>query len=640
MNKIQLLDKNLSELIAAGEVVERPSSVVKELLENSIDAKAKAVEIEIKNGGISYIRITDDGSGMNKEDAQSCFMRHATSKIKSKEDLYNIISLGFRGEALASIAAVSKVELITKTSAMPNGITIQNIGGEIVSLEDMGCPSGTTFIIRDLFYNTPARMKFLKKDATEGMYVTSAVQKIALSNPGVSISLIRDGKLIFKTSGNGSVSDVLYTIFGKEISENILSVDYALNNVKVSGYICSPKVCRSNRNMQIFFANSRYIKSAAVTAALEQGYKNNSMIGKFPYAVLFISVDPREIDVNVHPAKTEVKFSDEKAVFEAVYYGVKNALSRLDKSSAAEIIKSSSDNFVKMSAEEYRNEFSETPKQAEISDAAKNVISSIINQKSKDDIIINSFKNENNSIYTGKKINIEKDENESFSLLNFSSNLTEEKSIEEAQKNENSKIKSADLSKSTEKNYRIIGEIFNTYILLETGSSLLLIDKHALHERMLFNSLKELDIKNDMQLLLVPSVLSLSQEELIVVKENLEHFKNAGFAVEEYGDSSVIIREVANVFTKYNYEKIFYETVNELAMNKRLSGVNIPDEILHTIACKGAIKGGYATSEFEREKLIEKIISDDSLKYCPHGRPICVELTRTKLEKMFKRIQN
>lgn len=695
MGRINVLPRHIAELIAAGEVVERPSSVVKEIMENSIDAGSKNVTIEIKHGGITYIRITDDGCGMDAEDVRKAFISHATSKIATEEDLAGIGTLGFRGEALASIAAVAKVEVMTRPDGDVMGTRYSIEGGEEKELSEAGCPAGTTLIIRDIFYNTPARMKFLKKDVTEGNSVAGVVDRIALSHPEVSIRFIRDGKQQLLTPGNGRLGDTIYAIFGREFAMGLLPVDYNLSGVGVRGYISKPVASRANRAMQFFFINGRLVKSVTAMSAMENAYRDSIMIGKFPACVLHLTMPNECVDVNVHPAKTEVRFANEKQVYEAVYYAVKSCLSkdfskpevRLSQSSRQSDllkppVKEQKGEQIRMTAAEYREKFTpqaenkkertffdEKPIKSEntfVSEKKKEIpkaepLNEKLTEKPKNFSVSDSLKSEYKSDGSAKepvstlsdyykKLDKKKEEKEKFPAA-VPTNAKEEVKSEFAEKKQESSESENLKTVSEEKTvispqkespavptFRIVGEAFKTYIFVECEGELLIVDKHAAHERMIYEKLKR-EAEHFSQVLLKPVTITLSKEEYSVIMENLEEFSKAGFSVEDFGFGTVIVRETPMDLDSESITEIVCELAAALASNKIDVRSSKTDWLYHSVACRSAIKAGDATTDYEMKKFIGELLKNPDIKYCPHGRPVMIKMTRNELEKSFGRIQ-
>lgn len=692
MGRINVLPRHIAELIAAGEVVERPSSVVKEIMENSIDAGSKNVTIEIKHGGITYIRITDDGCGMDAEDVRKAFISHATSKIATEEDLAGIGTLGFRGEALASIAAVAKVEVMTRPDGDVMGTRYSIEGGEEKELSEAGCPAGTTLIIRDIFYNTPARMKFLKKDVTEGNSVAGVVDRIALSHPEVSIRFIRDGKQQLLTPGNGRLGDTIYAIFGREFAMGLLPVDYNLSGVGVRGYISKPVASRANRAMQFFFINGRLVKSVTAMSAMENAYRDSIMIGKFPACVLHLTMPNECVDVNVHPAKTEVRFANEKQVYEAVYYAVKSCLSkdfskpevRLSQSSRQSDLlkppaKEQKGEQIRMTAAEFREKFTpqaENKKERTFTEQkpikSENTfvpekkkeppkaepLNEKLTEKPKNFSVSDSLKAEyksNNSADEPvstlsdyyKKLDKKKEKFPAAVPTNAKEEVKSEFAEKKQESSESENLKTVSEEKtevSSQKEetavptFRIVGEAFKTYIFVECEGELLIVDKHAAHERMIYEKLKR-EAEHFSQVLLKPVTITLSKEEYSVIMENLEEFSKAGFSVEDFGFGTVIVRETPMDLDSESITEIVCELAAALASNKIDVRSSKTDWLYHSVACRSAIKAGDATTDYEMKKFIGELLKNPDIKYCPHGRPVMIKMTRNELEKSFGRIQ-
>lgn len=644
MPKINILPKNIAELIAAGEVVERPASVVKELTENSIDAGATTITVEIKNGGISYIRITDNGCGIFNEDVPKAFISHATSKVSTASDLDSIFTLGFRGEALASIAVVSKTELFTKSPEEETGMHYIIEGGEEICLENAGCPNGTTIVVRDLFYNTPARMKFLKKDVSEANAVFDVIEKLAVSHPEISFRFIRDGKQTLLTPGDNKLFSAIFAVYGKPFSETLIKVDYELNGISVRGYVCKPFNSRPTRAMQIFFLNGRYIKSGACTASLENAYKNSVMVGRYPACVLNITVPLHLVDVNVHPAKTQVRFSDETKIYSAVYYAVVSAINNFDtrpKFDVAKVAQRAADNATQlhMTQAEHKPAY---PTEKQKQDFWQKVPASSFSpvQRVEAPAVSNPFKDDNDepdlvsgSFKSIKKEALSKTEETAQNVNSYPSVEQQETVFEEPE----SKVVITE--EEAPKPVRVIGEAFKTYIICEQGEKLYLIDKHAAHERIIFNRLKARDMTASTQLLLTPVTVSLSKNEYSVVIQNLDAFKKSGFEVEDFGKDTIIVRECPMMIDPADTHDIVAEIAENLLSGKTDTSSDMIDMMLHTSACKAAIKAGNKNSIFELEKLANEVIQRDDVRYCPHGRPVLIEITRYDLEKQFGRIQ-
>lgn len=656
MPKIKVLPKEIAELIAAGEVVERPASVIKELMENAIDAGSSSVTVEIKNGGITYIRVTDNGCGISREDIRTAFISHATSKISTRDDLYAIGTLGFRGEALASIAAVSNVEVLTRTTEEETGTRYCISAGEETLVDDAGCPLGTTIVVRDLFFNTPARMKFLKKDVSEANAVAGIVDKIALSNPDVSIRFIREGKSALVTSGSGDLRTAAYEIFGKDFADGLIEADYSFESVKISGLVSKPTKSRPNRNMQFFFVNGRLVKSGTASAALSEAYKNSIMVGKFPYCVLNITTAPGLVDVNVHPAKIEVRFANERTVFSAVYYAAKNALEHRDEAPKVTIPRTAQtelfepvrpkteqmrlpekqpDFWNRMSSSEYRS--AQQPEKPTYQQPAAR--EDIITVASPDKKPENADSEPSTIQHFLDAQRAKKEETAAIEadirpeLSEKAATLPDEKPEETARA-----LDTAVDEKPAELPVTVIGEAFKTYIIVQQGESIFLVDKHAAHERMLFNELVKNDSKRSTQMLLTPITVTLSKEEYSSVLDNLDMLMQAGFAVEDFGYSVVIVRECPMEISADEVADVVAELAGYLVENRQKLISEKKEWLFSLMACKAAIKGGMYTTEYERELFIKRLFASPEIRYCPHGRPVMIEITRRELEKNFGRV--
>ncbi len=614
MAKINKLPKHMADLIAAGEVVERPASVVKELMENAVDAGATSITVEIQRGGISYIRVTDDGCGIEREDVKTAFVSHATSKIKTAEDLNTILTLGFRGEALPSIAAVSKVNMITKTVDEEMGTSLTIEGGIITDFSDAGCAVGTTMIVRELFYNTPARMKFLKKDVSEGNYVASAVEKLALSHPEISIRFIRDGKQVFTTNGDGNLQNVCFSAFGKDFSNGLLNVDSVVSNVSVKGLVTPPFNCRGSRGMQYFFVNGRSVKNTTIMAAFENAYKNSVMVGKFPGGILFITLLPSLVDVNVHPSKIEVRFSDERAIFDAVYHSVKTALNEstaIKQAVLPEKKPTFSDFIVKP-----QQDFKQTTVQENIAFTEK-----VLKPLSQSNPFVSDVSTEYSADIDDDPFNIE------FPIA---------KPIETVVKEPEKTVEI--IEEKQENNIRLVGEAYKTYILIELNGTLCVIDKHAAHERILFNKLKSESKNGGSQILLSPVTVTLGKEEYSAVTENLETISKAGFDIEDFGDGTVIVRSCPMDLENCEIIPLIGEIAEYIIKNRRDITNEHLDWIYHNVACRSAIKAGDESSDLELLALAKQVVEDNEVRFCPHGRPVMIELSKYELEKQFGRV--
>lgn len=656
MSKIKVLPKEIAELIAAGEVVERPASVIKELMENAIDAGSSSVTVEIKNGGITYIRVTDNGCGISREDIRTAFISHATSKISTRDDLYAIGTLGFRGEALASIAAVSNVEVLTRTTEEETGTRYCISAGEETLVDDAGCPLGTTIVVRDLFFNTPARMKFLKKDVSEANAVAGIVDKIALSNPDVSIRFIREGKSALFTSGSGDLKTTAYEIFGKDFADGLIEADYSFESVKISGLVSKPTKSRPNRNMQFFFVNGRLVKSGTASAALSEAYKNSIMVGKFPYCVLNITTAPGLVDVNVHPAKIEVRFANERTVFSAVYYAAKNALEHRDEAPKVTIPRTAQtelfepvrpkteqmrlpekqpDFWNRMSSSEYRS--AQQPERPTYQQpAAREDIITVASPDKKPE----NADSEPSTIQHFLDAQRAKKEEAAAIEADIRPELSEKTATLPDEKPEETAraLDTAVDEKPAELPVTVIGEAFKTYIIVQQGESIFLVDKHAAHERMLFNELVKNDSKRSTQMLLTPITVTLSKEEYSSVLDNLDMLMQAGFAVEDFGYSVVIVRECPMEISADEVADVVAELAGYLVENRQKLISEKKEWLFSLMACKAAIKGGMYTTEYERELFIKRLFASPEIRYCPHGRPVMIEITRRELEKNFGRV--
>ena len=653
---INVLDKSTAELIAAGEVVEKPASVVKELVENSIDAGAKNIIVDIENGGIKKILVQDDGCGIDSEYIATAFVRHATSKISSKDDLDNIQSLGFRGEALASIASVSKVTLTTKTDVQDFGVEYKIEGGQEQSFEIVPFVNGTRFIIRDLFYNTPARMKFLKKDATEASYINEILTNLALSNPDISFVFKKDGKEVFTTPGDGNLKNTIACLFSAIFANEICKIDHNDGKYVISGYATYPHYSRQSRNMQFAFINGRYVKNKTVMAAVENAYKGTVMVGKFPGYVINISMPYDCVDVNVHPAKTEVRFVNDNEIFYAVYRAVKNALSEnqdikqinikntvqskfyIDKENISQQtlsdvalpkqenanlnlkinIDNRQDTFKTVSAKEFKENYmdssvvkSDSSITPYISESFSGNISSVFNNKK--DIFI-PFED----IKPTQSVELNPEENV---VINTT---TEPQHI------------STDSVTEVLYDIKVVGEIFNTYILCESNESLIIIDKHAAHERILYEKLKKSQ-NNDKQMLLSPVGVNLNAKEKEAVMNNIQLLEDNGFIVEDMGLNGVIVRAVPLNISCEDPQSLMEEIAHNLSEGNNAEISEKQEWIFHSVACRSAIKAGDKATEYELKCLVSDIILEKIPLYCPHGRPVIVSLTKKEIEKQFGR---
>lgn len=635
MPQINILPKEVYQLIAAGEVVERPSSVVKEMIENSVDAGAKNITVEIKNGGSTYIRITDDGCGIARSEVKKVFISHATSKIKVSDDLDKIGTLGFRGEAMASISAVAKVQLLTRTPDEEIGTRYEIAGGQELDFSDAGCPVGTTIVVADIFFNTPARMKFLKKDVTEANAVAGVVERIAVSHPEISFRFIRDGKQTLITSGNGDLKSTIYSVFGREFANSLIPVDYEINNMRVSGFVTKPSMSRKSRGMQFFFINSRLVKSQTAMAALEQAYRNSIMVGKFPGCVLNIECNSSFVDVNVHPAKIEVRFANEKPVFELVYYGVKNAIETLDTPKEAHFSVPRPTQTTVNGKIDFFKPKEETPTQIQFKQESNP--DDFWRVASPDVVRDKSPKSEEAQNYVEESTTSAK-----LDLSKFTKSATpnEQQTNNEPETQEQPKtLPKQEKTESVEvPDFRLVGEIFKTYIIIEMDGACYMIDKHAAHERMNFEALKA-STQIASQVLLSPVAVRLSREEYNAVLSNLDLYSKCGFAVEDFGNSTVLVRECPSILDGEDVSGLVEETAAKLLDGKTDITPEQMDWIFHSTSCRAAVKAGDKTSPYEMELFVKKLLSNPNIRYCPHGRPVMIKLSKYDIEKQFGRIQ-
>lgn len=636
MARINVLPKEIYQLIAAGEVVERPSSVVKEMIENSLDAGAKNITLEIKNGGSTYIRITDDGCGIERDDVRKVFISHATSKISKKDDLNSIATLGFRGEAMASISAVSKVELLTKAENEEIGTRYEIAGGEELEFDDAGCPNGTTIVVRDIFFNTPARMKFLKKDVTEGNQVAGIVDRMAISHPEISFRFIRDGKQVLITSGNGDLKSTVYSVLGKEMSDSLMSVDYSFNDMRITGFVSKPTASRKSRAGQYFYINNRIVKSKTAMAALEQAYKNTIMVGRFPACVLNIELNPAQVDVNVHPAKTEVRFANEKPIFDLVYYAVKTAIE--NDRTVKEVEFKENPIYRQESKNVYQNNDNKSF-QAKFDFFKKKdepPAQQVIKTKPRENFWQVEAPKPEYKIARDEKpkarvdINIEYEEPEEISTAK-SKDAPKEQDIE--------KVVITD-EKDNENfipNFKLIGEAFKTYLIVEIENELYFIDKHAAHERMNFERFKA-QATVETQMLLAPVVVNLTKDEFIAISENVELIKKCGFELEEFGESQIIVRAIPSLVDGDSVKDLMLEIAQKLLEHKTDILPDKIDWIYHSASCRGAVKAGDYTSRQEQEMFVKKLLSMPNIRFCPHGRPVFIKMSKYDIEKQFGRV--
>lgn len=703
MGVINVLDKHIAELIAAGEVVERPSSVIKELVENSIDAGAKNITVEIKNGGTTFMRVADDGCGIYRDDIKKAFLRHATSKVKTANDLDSIATLGFRGEALASISAVSRLQVITKNENEEIGSCYEIEGGDEISLEEAGCPTGTTFVIRDLFYNIPARSKFLKKDVAEGNAVSALMDKIVLSHPEVAFTFIRDGKQVLRTFGDGKLLSAIYSVFGKDFAKGLIPVDYTLDSVTVKGYISKPINSRPNRNMQNFFINGRFVKTRTGMAALEEAYKGSIMVGKFPSAVLQLTVPYEIIDVNVHPAKIEVRFINERPVFDAIYHAVKTALQQGDERKQVHFKENTAFNEIKKvnpfnnaqavfakaentpaekpikpieriepvlknSEPKPYNPFDELdlkdekPKPVSIDNLKMSDSSNPFDIYSKQAIKRNSELENKKAEFSKQKL--EKAEQLILKATQQEESLTKqeitvddltaestETPIEiEVSKEEVKPLKEISENKTDNNDaltelpkeqtkLRFLGEAFNTYIIVEKNDNeVLIIDKHAAHERIIYEKLKADSGSANVQYLLTPITVTLDKIDYDAAVSNLDMFAKCSFDVEDFGNGTLLVRSAPQYLAATEIADCITEMSGYIASGKKDIYTEKMDWFYHNVSCRSAIKAGNKSTVQELMDIAWTLEKNPQIKYCPHGRPICIVMTKYEIEKQFGRL--
>ena len=643
MPKIIQLSPHIANLIAAGEVVERPASVVKELLENAVDAGASKVTIEIRDGGMTFLRVTDNGCGMSPEDAKTAFLRHATSKLRTAEDLAAIATMGFRGEALAAIASVSRIDLMTKTAGSLMGTSLHLEAGNITEESEAGCPDGTTIIIRDLFFNTPARMKFMKADSVEGSRVAAAVQMQALAHPEVAFTFIRDGKQTLSTPGTGGLEAAVYSVYGRECAK-MVKVESRWEQYSLTGYVSKPTDSRPSRSLQTFFVNDRPVKSRLLVAALEEAYRNQIMVGKFPACVLHLRLPATAVDVNVHPAKTEVKFLSEKAVFDCIHYGVLGALNKTPDRPQVQFKPAPAagapsvhtpkpaapapkqENFFRtMTPAEYKTfsaalaDAPQPKKEAAVATAA--MVERSAPAPVREHIILPAFEEPRHCEPKAAAI-----------VQEITASAPEEPPRKDAEE-----IVQEQLPMPEVQAWRMVGELYNSYIIVEEGENAFLIDKHAAHERILFDKLKANQEAITPQALLTPIPVRLSAEAAAELLANRAILDELGFEIDDFGENTVLLRQIPMDLSPDDAADAVGALADDLLNGRHDSKDTVRDEVLHTVACKAAIKAGWHTDEAELLALVKQVMAREDLKYCPHGRPICITLSKKQLEKQFKR---
>ncbi len=667
MGVINVLDKHVAELIAAGEVVERPASVIKELVENAIDAGAKNITVEIKNGGTTFMRVTDDGCGIAKDDVRVAFLRHATSKVRQEEDLDRIATLGFRGEALASVSAVSRLQLITKSVNEDVGSAYIIEGGEEKSFDDAGCPAGTTFVIRDLFYNIPARAKFLKKDVSEGNAVSNVIDKTALSHPEIAFTYIRDGRQALKTFGDGKLMSAIYSVFGREFASGLIPVDYQLEAIHVYGYVSKPVHSRPNRNMQNFFINGRYVRPRTAMAALEEAFKHSIMVGKFPSCVLNIDLPYEIIDVNVHPSKIEVRFLNERPVFDAVYHAVKSALMQHDTKKQASFKNETAFHDIKQ-FNPFKNAdaiIKDPPKREEkpVQPPSPVVVQysdfDILNCAEQQTGVVRDASDDPFDIFSDRAVSAAKKEaRQSHEYLPESKPLFVNTPLDSKQSVESARVsKEEEYEKSEpaeviikdnsqprelftqpENELKYIGEAFDTYIIVERNQKeLMLIDKHAAHERIIYEKLKAESADAAPQLLLQPVTVTLGREEYDAAVSHIDMFGKCAFDVEDFGNSTLIVRGAPQYLDAADIPGCIAEMSDYIAQGKNDIYTENMDRFYHTVACRSAVKAGNKSSAQELIELVKILEDNPDIRYCPHGRPITIIMKKSEIERQFGR---
>lgn len=649
MKKIEVLDKSTIDKIAAGEVVERPSSVVKELVENAIDAGASAVAVEIKDGGTSLIRITDNGSGIKKQEVKTAFLRHATSKIRSAEDLLSISSLGFRGEALSSIAAVSQVELITKTAEEFSGSRYRIEGGSEIGLEEIGAPEGTTFLVRNLFYNVPARKKFLKANQTEAGYISDLMEHMALSRPDISFKLINNNQTKLQTSGNTNLKDIIYHVYGRDITANLISVDREINGVRLSGFIGKPIVSRGNRNFENYFVNGRYVKSNIIAKAIEEGYKGFVMQHKYPFTVLHLTIDGRMLDVNVHPTKMELRISNQEDIFRFIYMAVNDALNgrelipivsfgKEEKPQKLPTIKEKiPEPFEKKRLQEFRGNQNSTPVQKQDSNSQTEKAPLQIHERNIAERLMPAPKQPNLLRENGNYVPHASISKETPSVLPQSIvRLENEVSKPEQLELFDTKL----LKEESRSRHKIIGQLFKTYWLVEFEDKLFIIDQHAAHEKVLYERNMKLwaNKEHSSQLISPPLVVTLSNKEEEMLHAYEQYLTELGFEIESFGGKEYSICAVPMNLYGLAQKELFIELIDSL---DSITGKLAPDMIrekLASMSCKAAVKGNQTLSYQEMDELIDELMTLENPYNCPHGRPTIISMSKYELEKKFKRI--
>lgn len=682
---IQVLDQKTIDKIAAGEVVERPASVVKELVENSIDSGATAITVEIKEGGISLIRVTDNGCGISAEQVPTAFLRHATSKITNIEDLLTVRSLGFRGEALSSIAAVGQVELITKTGEALTGLRYEIHGGIEQNVEEIGCPEGTTFIVRNLFYNTPARRKFLKTAMTEGNYVSELVEQIAISHPNISFKFVNNGQNKLSTSGNGSLKDILYHIYGRDIAANLLPIEAERDGMKISGYVAKPYISRGNRSFEHYFVNGRYIKSPIITRAIEEAYKTFVMIHKFPFVAIYLTVDSKLLDVNVHPRKMEMRYSRGDELYKFIFEEIRYVL--LQKELIPEVSQIASGKKIEQGTpaassvpepfetnrrkqepgygSEKKDNFqsfyglqNETPPTVHEKEAIyqatvtlEHASAPVTTERIASEIAASS-ENPSAESLSGGKLSTEK-----LSVVQSSTKQSSIETLEQTvaetgtpgpevqsniRKDQISLFESGFMTEEARPKHRLIGQLFKTYWLIEYENNLFIMDQHAAHEKVMYEKLMKQYEKREVlsQQIHPPLVISVNPVEQEALRKNMDFFEQMGFQIESFGGNEYMLRAVPLETYGLAAQDIFIDFVDSLTEEGNHLNMDLFIYKIATMACKAAVKGNMKLSFAEADALIDQLLQLDNPYNCPHGRPTIIAMTETELEKKFRRIQN
>ena len=678
MGKINVLDQATINQIAAGEVVERPASVAKELVENAIDAGATAVTVEIKEGGISLLRVTDNGSGMEKDDIRTAFLRHATSKIKSALDLLTVGSLGFRGEALSSISAVAQVELLTKHKDAFIGSRYVIEGGEEKAFEEAGCPSGTTFLVRNLFYNVPARKKFLKTAMTEGGYINELMERMALSRPDISFKYMNNGKIVLHTTGGNELKDIIYHIYGRDIAMAVLPVSYPKDEfgIEIKGYIGKPLIARGNRTQENYFINGRYIKCAIINRAIEDAYKSYMMGHKYPFTAIHITVPPEFIDVNVHPSKMELRFSNNEAIYHAIYQVIRDTLS--GKNMIVPVSLSEKEDRQEQKKEVLQQQKISVPEPFEVKRKEQHIsVQPVpepvlhrtngpkVSTEQKMQILYDVVKENREKVQENKESVFLKDEKPVYHAepgihklpeIGNSTDVELQKQPVTAQKNEliekqipiepvskpeQISLPSDLLAKDNRKEFTLIGQLFATYWLIEMDDQLFIIDQHAAHEKVLFErTMEKLRSQEEIltQSLMPPMILSLTMREAECLKKNLETFERLGFVVEEFGGLEFKVTEIPADMVTVDSKELLTEVLNTLLSEREFKNADVLLEKVASLSCKAAVKGNHRMSEAEARQLISDMLTLNNPYHCPHGRPTTISMSKYELERKFKRI--